>query len=30
LQLGITHRSVRQDLNDECRPFVRNPLEHKA
>ena len=30
LQLGITHRSARQDLNDERRPFVRNPLEHEA
>jgi len=28
LQLGVTHCSVRQDLNDECGPFVRNPLEH--
>ena len=30
LQLGVTHRSPRQDLNDECRPFVGNPVEHKS
>ena len=29
MQLGITHRSARQDLNDERRPFVGNPVEHK-
>ena len=30
LQFGVTHRSPRQDLNDECRPFVGNPVEHKS
>ena len=30
LQLGITHRAPRQDLNYECRPLVGNPLEHKS
>lgn len=29
LQFGITHCSARQDLNDERRPFVRNPIEHE-
>jgi hypothetical protein len=29
LQFGITHRSARQDLNNERRPFVRNPIEHE-
>jgi hypothetical protein len=29
LQLGVTHGSARQDLNHECRPFIRNPLEHE-
>jgi hypothetical protein len=29
LQFGITHRSARQDLNNERRPFIGNPVEHK-
>jgi hypothetical protein len=30
LQFGITHRAPRQDLNNERRPFIGNPLEHKS
>src|SRR5204862_8348845 len=30
LQFGITHRSASQDLNNERRPFVGNPVEHKS
>ena len=30
LQFGITHRSARQDLNNERSPFVGNPVEHKS
>ena len=30
LQFGITHRSARQDLNNERRPLIGNPLEHKS
>ena len=29
LEGGVTHRSPRQNLNDERGPFVRNPIEHK-
>jgi len=30
LQLRITHRAARQDLNNERRPFVGNPVKHKS
>ncbi len=30
LQFGITHRSARQDLNNERGPFVGNPVQHKS
>ena len=30
LEFGITHRSARQDLNNERRPFIGNALEHKS
>ena len=30
LQLCITHRAPRQDLNNERSPFVGNPVEHKS
>ena len=30
LQFGIPHRPARQDLNNERRPFIGNPLEHKS
>ena len=30
LQLGITHRSARQDLNNKRSPFVGNPVQHEA
>jgi len=30
LQFGITHRSARQDLNNERSPFVGNPVEHES
>ena len=29
LEFGITHRSARQDLNNERRPLIGNPLEDK-
>jgi len=29
LQFCITYRAPRQDLNNERRPFVGNPVEHK-
>ncbi len=30
LQFGITHRSASEDLNNQRRPFVGNPVEHKS
>lgn len=27
LKLCITHRPARQDLNDQRRPFIRDPIE---
>ena len=29
LQRGITHRSTRQNLNNERRPFIGNSIEHE-
>jgi hypothetical protein len=29
LQRGVAHRSARQDLNYERRPFISDPVEHK-
>ena len=30
LQRGITHRSARQNLNNERRPFIGNSVEHES
>ncbi len=30
LQRGITHRSTRQNLDNQSRPFIRNSVEHEA
>jgi len=30
LERGVTLRSIRQDLDDERRPFVRDAVEHDA
>ncbi len=30
LELGITPRPARQDLNDERGPFIRDPIEHES
>lgn len=29
LQRGITHRSARQNLNNERRPFIGNSVQHE-
>ena len=29
LQGGITHRSVRENLDNESRPFIGNSVEHE-
>jgi len=29
LQRGITHRSARQNLDNESRPFIGNSVEHQ-
>ena len=30
LQFGVTHRSASKDLNNERRPFIGNPIQHKT
>jgi hypothetical protein len=30
LEFGVTHRSVRKDLNDERSPFIRDAIKHEA
>jgi len=30
MKLGVTHRFFREQLDDQCGPFVRNPIEDEA